>query len=188
VCGVDGAFSVSVLRRRAELSKVAAECAELALHCAEPSRLDQPRQEGTRCVLVWTGAQGRGKLGALIPFGAPALYRGLPLVALRSCPPLLRRGWEQAALHALLEWFCADGEGAALLEFSGLSRGGPVEAAFAEVARQREQLVLATAAADGSRTLLVADRKWSDVTAGAQPLLRWAKRSATSMLYGKLDL
>jgi hypothetical protein len=185
---VDGAFSVAVLRRRSELSAVAADCADLALHCAERSRLDQPRREGTRCVLVWTGARGRGKLGALIPFGAPAVYRGLPLVALRSCAPLLRLGWEQAALHALLDWFHADGEGAALLEFRGLARGGPIEAAFAEVARQREQLVLATAASDGSVTLLVADRKWSELTAGTQPLLRWAKRGAASMLYGRLDL
>ena len=164
------------------------QSADLALHSAERSRLDQPRREGTRCVLVWTGARGRGKLGALFPFGAPALYQGLPLVALRSCAPLLRRGWEQAALHALLDWFRADGEGAALLEFRGLARGGPVEAAFAEVARQREQLVLATAAPDGSITLLVADRKWSELSASAQPLLRWAKRSAASMLYGRLDL
>jgi hypothetical protein len=185
---VDGAFSVAVLRQRSDLSAIAADCADLALHCAEPSRLDQPRHEGTRCVLVWTGARGRGKLGALIPFGAPAVYQRLPLVALRSCAPLLRRGWEQAALHALLDWFHADGEGAALLEFRGLARGGPVEAAFAEVARQREQLVLATAAPDGSVTLLVADRKWSEITASTQPLLRWAKRGAASMLYGRLDL
>jgi len=135
-------------------------------------------------VLVWTGARGRGKLGALVPFSAPALYRGLPLVALTSCAPLLRCGWEQAALHALLDWFHADGEGAALLEFRGLAQGGPVELAFAEVARQREQLVLASATADGSRTLLVADRKWDELTTGTQPLLRWAKRSAASMLYG----
>ena len=185
---MDGAFSVAVLRRRSELSAVAADCADLALHCAESSRLDQPRREGTRCVLVWTGARGRGRLAALIAFGAPAIYQGLPLVALRSCAPLLRLGWEQAALHALLDWFHADGEGAALLEFRGLARGGPVEAAFAEVARQREQLVLATAAPDGCVTLLVADRKWSELTAGTQPLLRWAKRSAASMLYGRLDL
>jgi hypothetical protein len=184
---VDGAFSVSVLRQRSELSTVAAECADLALDCAERSRMDQPRRTGTRCVLVWTGARGRGKLAALVPFGAPALYRGLPLVALRSCAPLLRRGWEEAALHALLDWFHADGEGAALLEFRGLKQGGPVERAFAEVARQREQLVFATATAHGSRTLLVADRKWGELATGAQPLLRWAKRSAASMLYGKLD-
>ena len=56
-----------------------------------------------------------------------------------------------------------------------------------DVLRQREQLVLASAAPDGSRTLLVADRKWSEPTAGTQPLLRWAKRSAASMLYGRLD-
>ena len=157
-----GAFSVAVLRLRSELSAVAADCADLALHCAECSRLEQPRRAGTRCVLVWTGARGRGKLGALIPFGAPAMYRDLPLVALKSYTPPL--------------------------EFRGLARDGPVEAAFAEVARQREQLVLATAAPDGSRTLLVTDRKWNELTASTQPLLRWAKRSAASMLYGRLDL
>ena len=184
---MDGAFSVTVLRQRSELSAFAADCADLALDCAERSRLDQPRRGGTRCVLVWTGARGRGRLGALIPFSAPTVYRRLPLVALRSCTPLLRRGWEQAALHALLDWFHTDGEGVALLEFRGLARGGPVEAAFAEVARQREQVVLATAAPDGSVTLLVADRKWSELTASTQPLLRWAKRSAASMLYGRLD-
>jgi len=184
---MDGAFSVTVLRQRSEFSTVAADCADLALHCAENSRLEQPRHEGTRCVLAWTGARGRGKLAALIPFGAPALYQGLPLVALRSCTPLLRLGWEQAALHALLDWFHADGEGAALLEFHGLARSGSVERAFAEVARQREQLVLAAAATDGSRTLLVADLKWSELTTSAQPLLRWAKRSAARMLYGGLD-
>ena len=177
-----------VLRHRSELSAVATDCADLALHCAERSRLDQPRREGTRCVLVWTGARGRGKLGALIPFGAPAMYRHLPLVALRSCTPLLRRGWEQAALHALLDWFRADGEGAALLEFRGLARGGPVEAAFAEVARQREQLVLAATAADGSRTLLVSDRRWNELSTATLPLLRWAKRSTASLVYGSLDL
>src|ERR1051325_6155976 len=158
---MDGACSAPVLRRRSERAAVAPDCAALALPCAENSRREQPRHEGTRCALVWTGARGRGKLAALIPFGAPALYQGLPLVALRSCTPLLRLGWEQAALHALLDWFLADGEGAALLEFRGLARGGPVEAAVAYVAADRGQLVLATAAADDSCTRLDTDRKWS---------------------------
>ena len=184
---MDGAFSVAVLRQRSELSAVAADCADLALHCAERSRLDQPRHEGTRCVLVWTGPRGARRLAGLVPFGAPSFYRGLPLLALKSCAPLLRSGCEQGALHALLEWFRADGEGAALLVFRALSRHGTVYRALAEVARQREQLVLATAAADGSRTLLVADRKWSEPTESTQPLLRWARRSAASMLYGRLD-
>src|SRR5258705_13938997 len=104
------------------------QSADLALHSAERSRLDQPRREGTRCVLVWTGARGRGKLGALIPFGAPAVYQELPLVALRSCTPLLRLGWEQAALHALLEWFRAGGESAAPPQFRGLSGARPAGA------------------------------------------------------------
>ena len=187
--GMDGAFSVTVLRRRSELSAIAGECADLALHSAERSRLDRPRRrEGTRCVLIWTGAQGRGRLGALVPFAAPGPYRGLPLVALTSCTPLLRVGWEEASLHALLDWFRADGEGAVLLEFRGLARGGPVYHAFAEVTRQREQLVMATAAADGSCTLLVTDRTWSGPTGAAPPLLRWAKRGAASVIYGRLDL
>ena len=166
---------------------MAGECTDLALHCAEPSRLDQPRHAGTRCVLVWIDVHGARKLGALFAFGAPSLYRGLPLIALRSCTPLLRIGWEQASVHALFEWFRQDGEGAALLAFRALACGGPVYRAFAEVARQREQLVLAATAPDGSRTLLVGDRSWGELTRSTLPLARWAKRGVASVIYGKLD-
>jgi hypothetical protein len=185
---MDGAFSVSVLRQRSDLSAIAAECADLALHCAEPSRLDQPRHEGTRCVLVWTGAQSRGRLGALVAFGAPAPYRGLPLVALRAGTPLLRTGWERRSVEALLDWFHADGEGAALLEFRGLARDGAVYRAFAEVARRREQLVMAASAPHGACTLLVLDRAWGAPATTSPPLLRWARRGAASVVYGRLDL
>jgi hypothetical protein len=185
---VDPAGNVTVLRKRSELGAFALECADLALHCAERSHIEQARREGMRCVLLWTGAPGARRLGGLVPFGAPAFYRGLPLLALRSCAPLLRAGCERAALHALLEWFRADGEGAALLVFRSLKRGGPVYRAFAEVAREREQLVLAATAADGSRTLLVSDRSWNELSTATLPLLRWAKRGAASVVFGSLDL
>jgi hypothetical protein len=183
-----GALTVSVLRKRSDLAAIAGECVDLALHCAEPSRLDQPRRTGMRCVLVWVDLHGMRKLGALFPFGAPSFYRGLPLLALSSCSPLLRKGWERTCLHALFEWFRQDGEGAALLEFRALARGGPVYRAFAEVARRRDQLVLSRTAADGSRTLLIGDRSWGELTTSALPLLRWAKRSAASVVHGQLHL
>jgi hypothetical protein len=184
---MDGTLTVAVLRRRSELSAVAGECVDLALHCAEPSRLDQPRHEGTRCVLVWINAHGTRRLGALFPFGGPAFYRALPLLALSSGTPLVRVGWERACLHALFEWFRQDGEGAALLEFRALARGGPIYRACAEVARQREQLVLAGTAADGSRTLLIGDRTWGELTRSTLPLARWAKRGVAAVVYGQLD-
>jgi hypothetical protein len=177
---VDGELTVSVLRKRSDLSPFAAACADLALHCVETSSLAQYRFEGTRCVLVWDRA---GSLAGLFPFGAPALYRDLPLVALRSPTPLLRRGRAHAALNALLDWFREDGEGAALLEFRGIRREGPVYRALAEVAREREQLVLATRDPDGSRTLIVGDRTWSELTMSTLPLMRWAKRAAATVIY-----
>jgi hypothetical protein len=87
-------------------------------------------------------------------------------------------------LHALLDWFRDDGEGAALLEFARLKIGGPVYRAFAEVAREREQLVFATSAAEGRRSLLVADCAWQELAVSTLPLLRWAKRRAASVVYG----
>ena len=185
---MDPASDVTVLRNRGELAAFAVECADLALHCAERSRLDQARREGTRCVLLWKGPRGARRLAGLVPFAAPSFYRGLPLLALKSCAPLLRSGCEQGALHALLEWFRADGEGAALLVFRALSRNGAVYRALAEVARQRGQLVLAATAADGSRTLLVSDRGWNELSTATLPLLRWAKRGAASLVHGTLDL
>lgn len=170
---------VTVLRARSELSALALECAELALNSLEPVRLDRRRAEGTRCVLVRLG----GRLSALFPFGAPTLYNDLPLVVLRSPAPLLRRGCGEAAVHAVLDWFRSDGEGAALLEIRALEPGGPVYRAFAEVAREREQLVLSCAGPRGTRTLLLGDRRWSELTMSALPVSRWAKRAAASMLY-----
>ena len=184
---MDGTLTVKVLRSRSELAAVADECVDLALHGAEPSPLDQPRHKGTRCVLVWIDRRGGRKLGALFPFGGPGFYRGLPLLSLSSGTPLVRAGWERPCLHALLEWFRQDGEGAALLEFRALSRGGPIYRAFAEVARQREQLVLAATAADGSRTLLVSDRTWGERTSATLPLARWTKRAVARVVYGQLD-
>jgi len=146
------------------------------------------RRSGELTVLLWTAPSGARRLAGMVPFGAPSFYRGLPLLALQSCAPILRSGCEQGALHALLEWFRADGEGAALLVFRALARNGAVYRALAEVARQREQLVLAATAADGSRTLLVSDRKWNELSTATLPLLRWAKRGTARLLYGSLDL
>jgi hypothetical protein len=176
-------MEITVLRQRSDLGPFALDCADLAFHCAEPSRLAQYRCEGTRCVLVWGAAGGARKLAALFPFGAPSPYRDLPLLALKSPTPLLRTGWARDAVHALLDWFREDGEGAALLEFRGLRIGGPVYRAFAEVAREREQLVFAAAAAEGSRTLLIGDGAWQELAVSTLPLLRWAKRRAASVVY-----
>lgn len=181
--GMDSAVSISVLRKRSELGALAGACVDLALHCAEPTRLAQSRYEGTRCVLVWIGEQPGRRLGALFPFGAPALYRGLPLLAMSSCAPLVRAGCEEACLHALLDWFRRDGEGAAWLEFRALLRGRPVYRALAEVARRRGQVVFARDAADGSCTLLVGDRAWHELAASCLPPLRWAKLRASALIY-----
>ena len=94
---MDPASNVTVLRHRDELAAFALECADLALNCAERSRLDQARREGTRCVLLWKGPRGARRLAGLVPFAAPSFYRGLPLLALKSCAPLLRSGCEQGA-------------------------------------------------------------------------------------------
>jgi hypothetical protein len=180
---------VDVLRRRSELSEAVLQCADLALNCIEVPRLGQFRCEGTRCVLVWLGNtrepdHGQGRtLGALFPFGAPAPYRGLPLLAMRSPTPLLRSGRAHACVHALLDWFRRDGEGAALLEIRGLAIGGPVYRVFADVAREREQLVLCATEADGTCTLLVGDRAWDELTVSTLPLSRWAKLGAASLVY-----
>jgi hypothetical protein len=176
-------FRVDVLRRRSELSEVVLQCAELAFDCIETSRLEQFRCEGTRCVLVWLRHGEERSLGALFPFGAPARYRGLPLLAMRSPTPLLRPGRAHACVHALLDWFRRDGEGAALLEIRGLAIGGPVYRVFADVAREREQLVLCATEAGGTCTLLVGDRAWDELTVSTLPLSRWAKLGAASLVY-----
>jgi hypothetical protein len=169
---------VDVLRRRSELSEVALQCADLALDCIETSRLDQYRCEGTRCILVWV----EHRIAALFPFGAPAPYLGLPLLAMRSPTPLLRSGSAHACVHALLDWFRRDGEGAELLEIRGLAVGGPVYRTFADVAREREQLVLCATDADHTCTLLVGDRAWDELAVSSLPLSRWAKLGAAKLV------
>lgn len=180
---MDSVVHVSVLRRRSELGALAGACVDLALHCAEPTRLAQSRYEGTRCVLVWIGAQDERKLCALFPFGAPAPYRGLPLLAMSTCTPLVRAGCEQACLHALLDWFRHDGEGAAWLELRALARGRPLYRALLEVARQRDQIVLARDAGDGCCTLLIGDRAWHEISSSSLPPLRWAKLRASALIH-----
>jgi hypothetical protein len=177
-------FRVDVLRRRSELSEVALQCADLAFDCIETSRLDQFRCEGTRCVLIWCDHADKRRLGALFPFGAPAPYRGLPLLAMRSPTPLLRTARAHACVHALLDWFRRDGEGAALLEIRGLAVNGPVYRVFADVAREREQLVLCANESRRTCSLLLGDRAWDQLAMSTLPLSRWAKLGAASVVYG----
>jgi hypothetical protein len=155
--GMDGAFSVTVLRRRSELSAVAADCADLALHCAENSRLDQPAPRGHALrARVDRSARPRQARRADSRSALPRLYQGLPLVALsharRSCASAGSRGAARAA--RLVPRGRRRRRAAripAVLRAADRSRP-----AFAEVARQREQLVLATAAPTAPCTLLVA--------------------------------
>jgi len=190
-------FTVSVLRDRITLAAVTPEWEDLALNALEPNAFYRPgallpaleASEGIRFVLVWIDA-GR-RLGALFPFHGPALYKGLPIVALKShrharqrlCTPLVRAGWAHQCFHALLEWFRRDGEGASLLELRSLAADGAVCRAFAEVARERNQMVLATRASERSQTLLVSDGAWGELATSTLPLLRWAKRSVANALY-----
>jgi hypothetical protein len=85
--------------------------------------------------------------------------------------------------HALLDWFRSDGEGASLLELRGLRCHGPVYRAFVDVARERDQLVLASPLTQRSRTLLVGDSAWGELAMATLPVLRWAKRSVASAFY-----
>lgn len=157
-----------------------------------PALETQAAGEGLRFVLVWLddGARGTRELGALFPFHGPGLHKGLPVVALhsychagsQSCAPLLRRGFAHDCLHALLDWFAADGEGAALLEFRALACGGPVYGALAQVTRERGQLVLATATGGSRQTLLVGEGPWGELGVTGLPILRWAKRSVASLV------
>jgi hypothetical protein len=82
-----------------------------------------------------------------------------------------------------LEWFHRDGEGASLLELRSLAAEGAVCRAFAEVARERNQMVLATRSSERSKTLLVSDGAWGEQAVSTLPLLRWAKRSVANALY-----
>ena len=167
------------------------ECADLALHCAEPSRLDQPRQAGGRAApSSGSTCTACASSGALFPFSAPSFYRGLPLLALSSCTPLLRKGFERRLPAGVPGVAREDGEGAALLGFRGLARGGPVYRALAEVARRARA---ARARRPRGRTARArcscADR---GVERAQRPrryrLLRWAKRGAASLVHGTLDL
>jgi hypothetical protein len=189
---------VTVFRDRINLAAVADEWDDLARHAVEvnpayePAQLlralrRQPAGEGVRFVLVWLdGAHGRRQLGALFPFQGPLLHRGLPLVALRSwCQhgtPLVRQGFAHECLHALLDWFAEDGEGAALLELRSLACDGAVYRAFADVARARGQMVLSTRAGVRRRNLLIGDGPWGELGMTGLPLLRWAKRSVASLV------
>jgi hypothetical protein len=201
---VDSAFTVTVLRDRRDLAAVASEWEDLARNAVEPNAFYRPGAvlraleaqdggEGIRFVLVWIedAMKGARQLGALFPFRGPALYKGLPVVALKShrhasqriCTPLVRKRWAPECFHALLDWFRSDGDGAALLELRALPCHGPVYRAFAEVARERNQLVLASPLAQRSRTLLVGDSAWGELAMATLPVLRWAKRSVATALY-----
>jgi hypothetical protein len=193
-------FTVRVLRDRINLAAVTREWEDLALNALEPNAFYRPSAvlptlqgpaltEGVRFVLIWIEAGNR--LGALFPFRGPALYKGLPIVALKShrqalqrlCTPLVRAGWAHACFHALLEWFRRDGEGASLLELRSLATDGAVCRAFAEVARERNQMVLASRVSERSQTLLVSDGAWGELAISTLPLLRWAKRGVAQLLY-----
>jgi hypothetical protein len=194
--------SVTVVRDRINLAAIMGEWEDLARHAIEPNRFYGPaallpalalHDKGIRVLFVWIddAACKTRTLGGLFPFHAPALYRGLPLVVLRAhrqaqqwrCTPLIRQGCAHACIHAVLDWFRSDGEGASLLEFRSLPCDGPVYRAFAEVARERSQMVLATASTKGF-ALLVGDGPWGELAVSGLPLLRWAKRSVASALYG----
>jgi len=196
-------LTVSVVRDRSDLMPLVAQWLELSQRALELSpyyrpapllrrlRLRRGRQE-LRYVLVWDNE----RLAALFPFRGPALYRGLPVVALtlehdedqRLCTPLVRDDCARECFHALLDWFRDDGEGASLLELRALPAQGAVYRAFADVARERNQVVLSTqsdAWSDGSSvTLLVSEGAWGELAMSTLPLLRWAKRGVTSALYG----
>jgi hypothetical protein len=201
---VDSAFTVTVLRDRFDLAAVASEWEDLARNAAEPNAFYRPGAvlraldaqdggEGIRFVLVWIddAMKGARQLGALFPFRGPAPYKGLPLVALKShrharqriCTPLVRKRWAPQCFHALLDWFRSDGEGAMLLELRALRCHGPVYRAFVDVARERNQLVLASPLTERSRTLLVGESAWGELAMATLPVLRWAKRSVASALY-----
>ena len=192
--------TVMVLRDGINLAAVAREWEDLSLNALEPNAFYRPGAvlptleghaltEGLRFVLIWIEAGHR--LGALFPFRGPALYQGLPIVALKShrqarqrlCTPLVRAGWAHECFHALLEWFRRDGEGASLLELRSLPTDGAVCRAFADVARERNQMVLAMRASEHSQTLLVSDGAWGELALSTLPLLRWAKRGVAQVLY-----
>ena len=169
---------LTVLRDRAGLAAVASECEDLARHALE--RVALHRRDDTRFALAWMDAR---RLGAVFPLGASALYRGLPIVALAAGTPLVRAGCARESFAALLDWFRRDGEGAALLVLGPLRRNGPVERAFADVSRERDQMVLATDSTPKTFTLLVGDGEWGELALTALPTMRWAKRRVSNLVY-----
>ena len=191
-------FTVTVARERAELLAIVPQWLHLAQHALEPNASYRPaallrrlRTEGqheVRFILMWAGA----RLVALFPFRGPALYRGLPVVALtlerdatqRYCTPLVRSGCARDCFRALLQWFHDDGEGASLLELRALRRDDAVVRAFADVAGERSQVVLAMQDEPHSVTLLVGEGAWGELAMSTLPMLRWAKRGVARALYG----
>jgi hypothetical protein len=169
---------LTVLRDRAGLAAVASECEDLGRHALE--RIALHCRDDRRFALVW---MEQGKLGAVFPLEGPMLYRGLPIVALSAGAPLMRAGWARQSFNALLDWFRGDGEGAALLVLGPLRRNGPIHRAFADVARERNHMVLATDSTSQSRTLLVGDGEWGELALTALPLMRWAKRRLSTVVH-----
>ena len=167
---------VTILRDRAGLAAVARECEDLSRNALE--RVVLRRRDDARFLLVRTRAH---RLGALFPLRGPMPYKGLPIVALHAGTPLVRAGCARECFKTLLDWFRNDGEGAALLVLGPLRANGPIDRAFAHVARERDQMVLASG--NGARTLLVGDGEWSELALTALPPLRWAKRRVSNLIY-----
>ena len=167
---------VTILRDRAGLAAVARECEDLARHALE--RVALRRRDDLRFLIVRTRAL---RLGAVFPLRGPMPYKGLPVVALNAGTPLVRAGCARECFNALLDWFRSDGEGAALLVLGPLRRNGPIDRAFAHVARERNQMVLSVGS--GARTLLVGDGDWNELALSALPPLRWAKRRVSNLIY-----
>jgi hypothetical protein len=172
--------AVTVVRDRIHLASLGRQWEDLA------------RSEAFRFVLVWIEDRVRGerKLGALFPFHAPALYKGLPIVALASyegTQPLIRAGCARACLEALFDWFSRDGEGACLMQLRDVPCKGEIYAALGDVARDRDHMVLATEPVlrDGkaAQTLLVGEGAWGELARSRLPLLRWAKRSVAGLVH-----
>jgi hypothetical protein len=177
--------AVTVVRDRINLAALARQCADMVPHAIEPGP-----SEAFRFVLVWIERSVHRELGALFPFHGPALYKGLPVVALtsyRRAQPLIRRGCARTCLEALFDWFSRDGEGACLMQLRDVPCEGEIYAALGDIARDRDHMVLATEPVlrDGkaSQTLLVGEGAWGELALSGLPLLRWAKRSVAGLAH-----
>ncbi len=155
---------ITVVRDRINLAAFVPQWEDLATHALEPNPLYEHWMllpaleglapgEGIRCVLVWIdGREGQRTLGGLFPLQPPAWYKGLPVGVLKSfrhahwpiCTPLVRAGTARLCLHALLDWFSRDGEGASLLELTNFPREGELYRVMAQVLHEREQMAVAT--------------------------------------------